>query len=78
MHRGDRLGGSDDFCGLCSQLQFTCPASGVYSVYSGSYNAGLHYECPLVVGGPGTSPAPDADAGAPVGKGETDGHDHTH
>lgn len=58
------LGLSDDYCGLCSQLQFTCPESGVYSVFSGSYNAGLPYECPLTVGAPGSSPTPPVvDAG---------------
>ena len=28
---------NDDFCGLCSAVQFSCPASGAYSVLTGSF-----------------------------------------
>ena len=34
---------------LCSMTSFTCPASGRYTILSGSYRAGGAYECHLDV-----------------------------
>jgi Lysyl oxidase len=35
----------DDTCGLCPQLELTCPASGIYSVLSASFSAGATFVC---------------------------------
>ena len=36
---------SDDSCSLCPETQFVCPASGVYSVLTGSFNSSLPSVC---------------------------------
>jgi hypothetical protein len=37
----------DDTCDLCPQLEFTCPAGGVYSVLTGSYSSGEPFVCKI-------------------------------
>jgi hypothetical protein len=41
------IGSSDDTCGLCPQLEFTCPTSGVYSVLAASFAAGAPFVCSI-------------------------------
>jgi hypothetical protein len=41
------LGLVDDTCGRCPQLEFICPASGLYSVLSSSYVPGAPFVCTL-------------------------------
>jgi hypothetical protein len=45
------IGSNDDSgCGggdLCSQMSFTCPASGRYNVFRGAYDSGLTATCTL-------------------------------
>lgn len=41
------LGFVDDTCDLCPQLEFTCPAGGVYSVLTSSYASGNPFLCQL-------------------------------
>jgi hypothetical protein len=58
----DAIAANDDFCSgampaactcgtdtLCSYTTFTCPASGRYSVLTGSYASGSAYTCTLAV-----------------------------
>jgi hypothetical protein len=37
----------DDACGLCPQVEFICPASGVYSVLNGPFTSGTLFSCDL-------------------------------
>ncbi|HEU4577481.1 MAG TPA: lysyl oxidase family protein [Polyangiaceae bacterium] len=50
---------NDDACSLCSQVSFTCPSDGVFTVLTGAYDNG-----PFVCEPAGAAPAPSADAGA--------------
>jgi hypothetical protein len=52
--RGDQLAANDDSCAggdggpdthLCSNVTFTCPAGGRYTILSGAFRAGGAYEC---------------------------------
>jgi hypothetical protein len=40
---------NDDFCGLCSAAQFTCPPSGSYSVLTGPFSSGQPFVCQAAV-----------------------------
>ena len=37
----------DDTCGLCPQVEFQCPETGVYSVLSGPFSSGQPFVCEL-------------------------------
>lgn len=41
------LAAVDDACGLCPQVEFECPETGVYSVLSGPFSSGQPFECEL-------------------------------
>lgn len=43
------LASVDDTCGYCPQTSFVCPASGVYTVLTGSYAPGSPYTCEVGV-----------------------------
>ncbi len=55
------LAANDDSCGLCPEVTFACPASGVYSVLTGAYNSLGTATCePSLGGGGGPGSPPDA------------------
>jgi lysyl oxidase len=41
------LAAVDDACGLCPQVEFECPETGVYSVLSGPFSSGQPFTCDL-------------------------------
>ena len=72
------LGFDDDTCGLCSQVQFTCPDSGVFSALTGTYPSSVGpSSCQLtlssVSGGGGSSGSGGSSGGGSSGGGSGGG-----
>jgi lysyl oxidase len=60
------LGFSDDTCGLCPQLEFTCPDSGVFSLLSGAFSSDLPFACEVKGSAAPPPPSPPPPASPPA------------